>query len=338
MRPTFADCIHYNGFNRMKNGNSFGLKTFFEQWLPRLLALGVFAYLVYSLFLRQDEFTWLHIVALAIMLALILAPMASRLKVLNLIDFNSKLNDLKHEQQETKNQLNEIRNQISTVVSMGVSPVQQQTTIFTANGLKNIEEIFSNLKKSQGESDSVLDTRYTKERFLRRAYGYRYRAYSLLRLTLAYQIAMREHRTFEPTESIEGDTMAEKLPNLIKRVLDNGLDTVFPIVTIDEESGETRSVITPETIEGLKQINSLLDISQRLEKDEVELPSSLEIEDLFNKISDALSTVAAGLVVVGTQYIMFQNRMTSSIKALKKELEQAEIEQRPMRFPPSNSD
>jgi len=321
----------------MKYNDSFTFRLFFEQWLPRLIALSVLAYLTYSLLFRQDEFTWLHIVALAIILALILAPMASRLKVLNLIDFNSKLNNLRQEQQETKSQLSEIRNQISTVVSVAVSPIQRQTTIFTANGLKNIKEIVSNLKNSEGESDSDSDIQHTNEKFLRRAYGYRYRAHALLLLTLAYQIAVREHRTFEPTDFVEGNTMEEKIPNLIKKVLDNGLDTVFPIGTIDEESGETRSVITPEIVEGLKQINSLLDLCQKVEKDEIELPSRLEIDGLFNKIGDALSTVGAGLEVVGTHSILFQNRVTSSINALKKELKQAEIEQRPMSFPPPDS-
>ncbi|MFC1893970.1 hypothetical protein ACFLYR_08155, partial [Chloroflexota bacterium] len=191
--------------------------------------------------------------------------------------------------------MSEIKSQISTVVSMGVSPIQQQTTIFTANGLKNIKEVMSTFNKSEGEPDSVSDIQYTKEKFLRHAYGYRYRAHALLLLTLAYQIAMREHRTFEPTDFVEGDTMEEKISNLIKRVLDNGLDTVFPIGTIDEDSGETRSVITPEIVEGLKQINSLLDLCQKIEKDEIELPPRLEIDGLFNKIKDALSTVGAGL-------------------------------------------
>lgn len=321
-------------------------KPFWKQTFPRIIAIvvaiGTFAYLLYDLLGRASELSTLHVWLLVIILALILAPMASRLKVLNLIDFSSKLNDLKREQQETKSQLSELRNQISTAVSMSVSPIQQQTTIFTANGFKKIIEVLPSFKKAQGEADSALSvekgTEYTKEKFLRRAYGYRFRAHALLLLTLAFQVAMREHRAFEQADFVEGNTMNEKIPNMIKRILDNGLDTVFPIRIIDKKSGETRSVITPEIVEGLKQINSLLDLCQKIEKDEIELPSRLEIDGLFNKIGDALSTVGAGLEVVGTHSILFQNRMTSSIKALKKEIEQAEIEQRSIRFPPPDSD
>lgn len=132
--------------------------------------------------------------------------------------------------------------------------------------------------------------------------------------------------------------MDEKIPNMIKMVLDNGLETVIPIRIIDEKSGETRSVITPEIIEGLNQINSLLDLCKRIENNETELPSRLDIDNLFDKIGDALTTLAAGLEVVGAHSILYEYRMTSAIKELEKEIEQAEIEQRPIRLPPSSSD
>lgn len=328
----------YNSATGMKNNNSFALKSFFEQWLPRLIALSVFAYLIYSLIFREDTFSGLHLGALAIILALILAPMASRLKLLNFIDFSSKLNDLRQEQQDTKREFNELRNQISTVISMRVSPIQ----ILTTSGSEGLKELVSSFGKTESEVDSTVsiekDTKYTKEEFLRRAYGYRTKAYALLLLTMAFQVAIREHRAYEPADSVEGDTMDEKIPNLLKRILDNGLDTVFPIGVIDEKSGEARSVITPEIVEGLKQINSLLDLRQKIENDEIELPSRLDIDNLFGKIGNALNTIGAGLEVVGTYSILYQYRMINAIEALKKEIEQADIEQRPIRFPPPNSD
>ncbi len=178
----------------------------------------------------------------------------------------------------------------------------------------------------------------SKEEFLRRAYGYRHKAYILLLMTMSFQIAIREHRVFEPSDFAEGNTMDEKIPNMIKRVLGNGLETVIPIRVIDEKSGEARSVITPEIIEGLNQINSLLDLYKRIENNEINLPSCLDIKNLFDKIGDALSTLAAGLEVVGTYSILYEYRITSAFKELEKEIEQAEIEQRPIRFPPPNSD
>ncbi len=299
----------------MKNSDSFALKSFFEQWLPRLIALSIFAYLIYSLIFRGDTFSGLHIGALAIILALILAPMASRLKVLkvlNFIEFSSKLDDLKREQQETKSQLSELRNQISTVVSTRVSPIQ----IVTTDGSKVVRELFSSLKETAKEEGK--DTKYTREEFLRQAYGYRSRAYVLLLMTMHFQIAMREHRAPEVAD-FAGDTMDEKIPNMIKRILDNGLDSVFPIRLIDEKSGETRSVITPEIIEGLQLINSLLGLSQKIENDEIELPPRLEINNLFDKIHDALVTIGLGLEVVGTNFILYQYRVANMIKELKKE-------------------
>lgn len=315
----------------MKNSDSFALKSFFEQWLPRLIALAIFAYVIYSLVFKGDEFSGLHVGALAIVLALILAPMASRLKVFNFIEFSSKLDALKREQQETRSQLNELRNQISTVVSTHVSPIQ----IFTTDG-SVVRELFSSLKKT--EKGEKKDREYTKEEFLLRSYGYRSRAYVLLLMTMDFQIAIREHRAVELADQVKGNTMDEKIPNMVKRILDNGLDSVFPIMLTDENSGETRSVITPEIVEGLKKINSLIDLSQKIETDETELPPRLEIDSLFDKIGDALATIGLGLEVVGTSSILYQYRVTSAIEALRKEIEQSEIEKRPMRFPPPNTD
>lgn len=314
----------------MEKSNSFPLKLFFEQWLPRLIALSIFAYLIYSLIFRGDAFSTLHIGALAIILVLILAPMAGVLNVFN-FQFRSKLNNLETEQQKTTSQLSELRSQISTFVSTRVNPIQIVTTDGSA-----LTELFSTLKKT--EEPEKKDKEYTKEEFLRRTHGYLSKAYVLLLLTAAFQIAVREHRAFELADYVEGNTMYEKIPKMVKGILDNGLDSVFPIKLIDSETGEVSSVITPEIIEGLEQINSLIDLSQKIENDEIELPSELDIDSLFDKVGTSISTIGLSLEAVGTNSILYQYRITSKLNTLKKEIAQAEVEQRPMRFPPPNSD
>jgi len=217
--------------------------------------------------------------------------------------------------------------------------IEHKTHSITLEELNEFrEKMFSQASEDKLEALSLEGTSDAKEEFLRRAYGYRYRAYTLLLMTMYFQLAMREHREFEQGDFVVGDTMDETIPDMIKRVLDNGLDTVFPIRVIDEKSGETRSVITPEIVEGLKQINSLLDLYQKIENDETELPSRLDIDSLFDKIADALNTISLSLKLVGTNSILYQYRMLNTIETLKREIEQADAEQRPIRFPPPNSD
>jgi len=316
--------------DRMEKSNSFPLKLFFEQWLPRLIALSIFAYLIYSLIFRGDAFSALHIGALAIILVLILAPMAGVLKVFN-FEFRSKLNDLKREQQKTTSQLSELSSQISNVVSTRVNPIQIVTSDSSI-----VRELFSSLKKT--EKEEKKDKEYTKEEFLRQTYGHLARAHILLMITISFQIAMLEHRRFELSDHVKGNTMYERIPKMIKRILNNGLDSVFPIKLINEKTGEATSALTPQIVEDLEQINSLIDLSQKVENDEIELPSHLDIDSLFDKVRNALSTIALSIELVGTNSILYQYRMASTIDALKKEIEQAKIEQRPMRFPPPNSD
>lgn len=88
----------YNGLNTMDKSDSFPLNVFLEQWLPRLMALGVFGYLAYALFVKQYELSSLHLIALAMAIALLLALMARRLRVPNLIGFDSRLHGLEQQQ------------------------------------------------------------------------------------------------------------------------------------------------------------------------------------------------------------------------------------------------
>lgn len=231
-------------------------------------------------------------------------------------------------EKEYLQEIEKITNILVTYKERGITPEEYQK--FKDKMLPQISEYKSEIPISEELVKS-------KEDFLRRAYGYRHRAYILLRMALSFQNAIREHRIFEPSDFAEGNTMDEKIPNMIKRILDNGLDTVIPIRIIDEKSGETRSVITPEILEGLNQINSLLDLYRKIKNDEIELPSRFDIDNLFDKIGDALATLAAGLEIVGTHSILYQHRMESAIKALEKEIEHAEAEQRPIRLPPPNS-
>lgn len=314
----------------MTKANSFPLKLFFEQWLPRLIALGIFAYLIYSLIFRGDAFSALHIGALVVTLVLILAPMAGSLKVFN-FEFRSKLNDLKREQQKTTSQLSELSNQLSTYVSTRVNPIQIVTTDSSA-----IRELFSTVKNT--EKGDKEDKEYTKEEFLRRTYDYLAKAHVLLMLTVSFQIAIRERRSYESADRVEGNTMSERIPKMIQKVLDNGLDSAFPIKSIDKETGEATSLITPEDAEDVQQINSLIDLSKKIENDEIELPSHLEIDSLFGRVQNAISTMGAGLEVVATRAILYQYSIANAINRLKKELDQSKIEQRPMRFPPPDSD
>jgi hypothetical protein len=323
--------MKYNIYRDMvKEDNSFPLRLFLEQVLPRLIALVIFAYLVYSLAFKGHAISSLHIGALAIMLVLLLAPMAGILKLFN-FEFRSKLHDLEKEQQKATSQLSELSTQISNVVSTRVSPIQ-----IVSSDTSMVRELFSSLKKTENEDKK--DNEYTKEEFLRQAYGLLARAHILLTIAITFQVAMLEHRRFELSDYAKGNTIYEKIPKMIKRILDNGLDSVFPIKLTNENTGEATSAITPQDVEDLQQVNSLIDLFQKVENDEIELPSRLDIDSLFDKVGNALSTIALSIEVLGTNSILYQHRIASNIAALKKELDQSEIEQRPFRFPPPNSD
>jgi len=63
-------------------------------------------------------------------------------------------------------------------------------------------------------------------------------------------------------------------------------------------------------------MNSLIDLCQKVEGNEIGLPSDSEINDLFDNINGALSRIAAAFEVVFTDSLLYQYRVTKAIESL----------------------
>lgn len=297
-------------------------RTFWEQTFPRIAAIVIailaFAYLLYDLLVRGNELSGLHLGILLIVLALVLATIASRLKIVNFLDFNSKLESLR---EETTHELRGLRNQISTAIDLRIRPEQHQMTIFNMGGSLAkpvLEQLVKQYQASTIPAAGVDNkrTEYSREQFLRRADTYRARAYTILVLARAFQTSILEHRTPEPDDTGNG-SIDERIVYLVEKLIDDGLQIIIPFHIEKDTKENIQPQILEETTVNLRLLNSLLDLRNKVDNEEIPLPSRDEVDELIDKVADALSTVQVAIAYRGTLAIMYEYEMMSKIKELR---------------------
>lgn len=299
--------------------------------MPRIIAIGILVYLVYSLVIIGDTLRDLHIWVLAIMLALVLAPMASRLKILNIVDFSSKLNNLTKEQKKTKSELTELRNQISSYIDIRVKPVQQQTAIFSLANVKELQNAMQELKQPlTGDESEIVEKEpeSARQQFLMKADSYRHVARNILHTAFTFQIAILKRRLAGSKDKIKGNTTDEKIRYLLRKVLDNGTKTILPIMLVDEKTKDIKPLDWEGIAADLQQLETLLDLRQKILDREIQLPQQDYIDKVFDRVNSALQNIAAGISIMGSAAIIYQYDMTNKIRELKRGLGMEEEEQK----------
>jgi sugar-specific transcriptional regulator TrmB len=256
---------------------------------------------------------------LVIMLALVLAPMARRLKIFNLVDFDAKLDELQKEQQETKTQLGELRNQISNVIDVQVSPTQYQTNILN---LGDVTELMASLVSSKQQNTMVStidkkDPEQVREDFLSKAEIRRGRAFSVLVIAREFQEAILEHKAVD-TEIVIGDTFDEKIHHMSKALIDRGINVLFPF-TILGEKGNQVPIITSEITEGLKLMDNFLNVRQKVENREIAVPN--DADELLKKIEQSILSIKGAIIFLGTNIIVSEYNMQRTLTRLHKWLD-----------------
>jgi hypothetical protein len=306
----------------MQKSNSLPHKLFLEQWLPRLVALTILAYLGYSLLFKQDHLSWLHIILLAMAIGLILAPMASRLRVSNLIDFKSKLDGLEQEQQETQTQLKQLRNEISSTISMRSNPIQVVTFAGIREFLLADKQAITQLA---GDTSTAKNAKYNKDDFLRTANRYCSMAFPLLMLTRTLQITANQHKFYTAEMDFdENHTRIDTIKDLVTSLVASDLTTLFPFQLIDENNQRKDSVITPAVIEGLHSITTLADLYEKVQTGDDEIPSPPDIDSLLKKVAYSLGTLTLALEVLVSNSTLFRHRFTSFVDNLSAEIQTAD--------------
>lgn len=260
---------------------------------PRLLGAGILAYLIYSLMFKAQALTSIHAWMATMMLILAIVPMASRLKISNWFDFSAKLDALQKQQLETKSELGEVRAQVSNVIEIHATPVQQQTTILNLSGLR---ELTNGVKSSMiSANKDTKDKGQIRQNFLRRADFWRNSAYHVLFIAFYLQDARINHKGIN-VNALIGDTTDGQIRYMVKTLVDKRLEVLFPF-TFMKENGQSESFPFAETIQGLQAMETLLDIRQKVEAHEIEVPE--DADEIFGKVETAMSHLVPGIALLG---------------------------------------
>jgi hypothetical protein len=286
-------------------------RSFWRDDLPRIIAIAIavatFAYLVCDLTIMGNDLSMLHLWILLVVLALVLGSIASRLKIFNFIDFNSKVDSLRR---ETKCELAEIRTKVSAIVE--TQTTQRQFTIMNLISgsdpdmlARSLEKQYRTLEKPQaGEGESRLESE--KDKFPRRVDTLIKRAYDVLFIARALQITVSSSRI--PTAAGDnlgtGDT-ENRTKYLVAVLLNEGIDVFVPV---DERRN---------TKHNLEQILKLIDTKSKCNSKDGRLPPSKEVDKMFDDAYDGLGGIAAGIVVLASTAIIRYNNIMSKIGELK---------------------
>jgi len=280
--------------------------SLWDKIIPRFVTTSAFAYLIYTLGWQGKDFSYLHFLTFALIVVLVLVPFVRRIKLPNLIDLETKMESLR---EETKIELANIRNQISTTWEARISPVQHQWNI---TGMDEPSmKVLSKLITEDVQPISSLEIndkeKYTRNQFLRKADAHRLRVFTTLFLARPIQIALKEKRPFnkEDMASYWGSgNIDDKINYMVSQLLNGGVELFTPPSEVAEIS------------EGLKSVKDLLEIRNKVNNKEIAPPDQQEAEELFNKTSNAIRGIISGVTLIEWQAILYQVEMMQKIKEL----------------------
>lgn len=301
-------------------------RTFWGTIFPRLVATGMFAWLIYTLVFEDKELNSGYVVLWIIVGVLVLAPMARRLKIFNVFDFSSRIGKLTEEQKATRREVVDLRNQVSSFIKLDIKPVQSQTNIFTLSGVeKGIMrglEIEDKVITQKGEEDERLS-------FLIRASEYRRWAAVVLALAFNFKIARQERELMGGTKIDKGNTIDERIRYYIKDILENGIEETIPI-RLKKEDGEIETLPLGEITKNLQDLSKLLDLRQEVWDNKSEVPERSYVNKLFSNVHEVVVTISAAVDVIGMSSIIDLIGIMDRIRGLGEEVEKAEKEGRPI--------
>ncbi len=161
-------------------------KDFWISVIPRvaavIISLALLSFVLLDLFVRSQQMSPLHFWLLVLAGLLVLTTIASRLKIFNIIDFDS----YKH---STDKELADIKQQLSASVQQQISPSQQVSTTFNVD----FQSLIKTATETQIDTD-VVQSEHNRTTFLRKADAYRMYAAYMLQIARMYQVVIVKHQ------------------------------------------------------------------------------------------------------------------------------------------------
>ena len=278
---------------------------FWEQILPRLLAVVIFSYLVYALAYKQEALSTLHVWILLIVLILSILPMAGRLRIPGIIDFNAKFDAFK---QETQREISEIKAVVNSVVQTQTTAEQRQLSIFHVGelGFKDLASIAQEFKQKEISSIDEQSgvSAWNKKEFLSTADRHLVSAFSTFFIARGLQIAQKKERMPNDVDYPNGN-LYEKTSKLLDGLLSDGIGIFVPA----KEAKSTEA--------NLEQIRVLITTCDQVSKGKANEPTLKKATELCDKVDDGIKSISAGCVLLSAYLAVFRINTSNVMEELR---------------------
>lgn len=255
------------------------MNTFRDRIALLTVAAALLAYLIYALFVDGQAFTALHLGAFALVTLLVLVPFATRIRIPNIIEFDTKLSKL-HEQ----NTLPVSENQFKQMVEALAAAPRKDEVIVENGGIESERTRFIH------QTHCVLDD-----------------AQMTLKVARVIQIAYEEKRLFKSDqEDLGPEDPFERTNFLIDCMVHGGLKYFVP----EDERAATITLL--ETYRKLAVIYA--DVYRRKKKP----PGPDQTNIMVRAVGEMTSSILAMVALFSGGAVASQRRIEEAIPYLER--------------------
>lgn len=276
------------------------MNTFRDRIAPLTVAAALLAYLIYALFVDGQAFTALHLGAFALVTLLVLVPFATRIKIPNIIELDTKVNKL-HEQ--TNQELGQLRNSIATLTNVRVNPVLNQYTLLgSENQFKQMVEALTVTPRKDENITEDGGIESERTRFFHQTRLVLNDAQMALKVARVMQIAYEEKRQLKSDQLDLGPIDPfEKTKFLIDCMVQGGLKYFVP---------KDKQPVTIKQLETYLNLNIIYaEVYNRKRKP----PSPDQTNIMVEAVGEMTTSILAGVALFSGGAVALQRRIEDAI-------------------------
>ena len=288
------------------------MNKFRDRIVPLIVSVCLLAYLFYALVYQNQTFNYLYLICFALVALLVLVPFAARIKVPNVLEIDTKLNELR---EQTDQELRQIKNSISSLVDVRVNPTLNQFTFL------GIDSTYEQIAKVLGSTTDLKQPDSGKShietervRFIRQAASTLNDAQLSLKAARVVKLIDTEHLIDLMSLDLGPDTLLGKNNFLIDSLINGGLKYLMSVE-------EHPSFIIK--LESLRTFNMLyMDVYNNKKPP----PDSGETSKMVNITADITGEIFSRIILICGQSLIYRNKILKAAEYLKRgEMPPAEL-------------
>ncbi len=281
------------------------MNRFRDRIAPLTVAAALLAYLIYALLVNGQAFTALHLGAFALVTLLVVVPFATRIRIPNIIELDTKLSKL-HEQ--TEQELGQLRNAIATITNVHVNPVLNQYTLLgSENQFKQMVEALTAAPRKDEVIVENGGIESERTRFIHQTHCVLNDAQMTLKVARVIQIAYEEKRLFKSDqEDLGPEDPFERTNFLIDCMVHGGLKYFVP------EDKQPATITRLETYRKLAVIYA--DVYRRKRKP----PGPDQADIMVKAVGEMTARILAMVALFSGEAVASQRRIAEAIPYLKR--------------------